>query len=398
MASRCYFVSPNNVADHRRGGASICSLAYLQALAAYAPGRVTLVSPLSTDRMPELPSGVDEVVEVPERRTISKLWHLAAGNSVDRLSPFMDRFLRSVDVRGSVFFMNSSRGGRFSALLRRRGVPSITLFHNVEADFFAVSERESIKRRLLVRAADRNDRLAFRHSAASVFLTGVDAEVMRRRAVQEVRDAIIVERGFFAPSPLPQDPGALPPSTQPEILVNCSLGLPQNVPGLIEFLEQWRIAADRPGLSDATVVLAGSSPPQNLLALAASLPRVRVVASPSDEQMERLFASCRVCVSTIDAGSGIKVRVAEALRRGRPVVATPHSCIGYEDIDARVLRKVGIGSMMSCLAEVLSPASYGELERTARAEFQDKLSYDAGSAAFEAVLSKVERRAGIAAG
>ena len=388
--TRYYFVSPTNVADHRRGGASICSLAWLQAACSHAPGRVTVISPLPRDRMPELPAGVNEVVEVPGRSTLSKLWHLATGSSVDRLSPHVDRFLRKADTRNAAFLMNSSRGGRFSAWLRARGVPSVTFFHNVESDFYAVSERNPLARRLLVRAADRNDRLAFRHSVCSVFLTTADASVMRGRAVQEVHGATVVEQGFFAPIPLPSDVDGFPPSPHPEILVNCSLGLPQNLPGLFGFLDQWGRHAGRPGLAGANVVLAGAAPSAELIARARVLPRVRVIADPSDAHMEELFGRCRVCVSTIDAGSGIKVRVAEALRRGRPVVATRHSCLGYEAIDHQVLRATDIPGMMGEVESVLSAGERGALERLARQEFEDKLSYRAGSARIRTLLEQLE--------
>ncbi len=390
MPTRYFFISPTNVADHRRGGANICSLAYLQAIAAHAPGRVTLVSPLPRDRMPELPAGVDEVVEIPGRSPLSKLWHLAAGRSVDRLSPFVDRWIGSANLRGSIVFMNHSKGGRFSARLRALGIPSITLFHNVEADFYAVSERDPIRRSLVVRAARWNDRLAFEHSAASIFLTGEDARVMRSRASQSVPGALLAEHGFFAPIPLPGEGCGLSASSTQEILVNCSLGLSQNVPGLMSFLDHWQAAAQQGGLAAATVVLAGSSPSESLVARARQIPRVRVVANPSDSEMESLFASCRVCVSTIEAGSGIKVRVAEALRRGRPVVATPHSCIGYEAIDPRVVRRSAIETMMAQLAEVMAVSEPGSLERLARDEFERKLSFEAGSVSLARILERVE--------
>jgi glycosyltransferase involved in cell wall biosynthesis len=107
--------------------------------------------------------------------------------------------------------------------------------------------------------------------------------------------------------------------------------------------------------------------------------------------MDSLFAFCRVCVSTIDAGSGIKVRVSEALRRGRPVVATPHSCVGYEAIDSQVLQVSEIEGMMDAIESVLSSGRPGDLERLSRSEFDAKLSFEAGSRMISDVLERVER-------
>jgi glycosyltransferase involved in cell wall biosynthesis len=393
MAARYFFISAMNVADHRRGGANICALAYLQAVAAHAPGRVTLISPLARDQMPELPDGVDEVIAIPARSSLWKLWHLASGRSVDRMSPFVDRLLRRTELHEAVVFLNASKGGRFARWLGERGVPSVTLFHNVEADFHAASEPGAIRRRLIVRAAAWNDRQAFEHSHASIFLTAADAEVMRQRAQQRIPGATVVECGFFSPIPVVADHSGLPPSDRRDVLLNCSLGLSQNVPGILSFLECWSRSAGRGGLVDATLVLAGSNPSQQLREQALRTTGVRLVADPSDQEMEQLFASCRVCVSTIDAGSGIKVRVSEALRRGRPVVATPHSCVGYEGIDSRVVRRVEIAGMIAEVEAVLATSDRGVLERLARHEFDEKLSFSAGSRMVGRLLDDVERRA-----
>jgi glycosyltransferase involved in cell wall biosynthesis len=389
---RIYFISPTNVADHRHGGASICSLAYLQALAELFPRRLTLISPCSREEMPELPDGVDEVVELPPRSPITKGALLLAGIALDRLSPFVDRWIGQTDLRESVVFMNSSRGGRLARRLHRLGVPCITLFHNVEAEYFGASE-SGLMKALKVRAADLNDRLAFSFSAASVFLSQFDARLMRGRSVQLIPGASTVEEGFFSPRARQGDE-SLPshPAAGAEVLLNCSLGLLQNRPGIMAFLESWQSLAHLPSMQQASLTLAGANPAPELIALAQSLPRVSVCANPSDAEMDSLFARCRVCVSTIDAGSGIKVRVAEALRRGRPVVATPHSCLGYERIDSRVLRCSRIRDMDRALEEVLEWPIPGELESIARHEFEHKLCFEVGRGWLGELLQRVSHR------
>lgn len=378
---RIYFVSALNVGDHVYGGASILSLAYLQAVSAVAPGRVTLVGPLALERAPLLPPGIDDVIRIPERGPITKLAWLAAGKSVDRLSPFVDRLINRLDLSGALFFFNGSSGGRLVYALRRRGVPSITLFHNVEERFWAYTEHNPLMRAMRCRTAAINDRLAFAHSAASILLSPDDAAIMRGQARQQVPGGVVLDDGYFAPRPAAGDSVVPPPAGTADLLVNCSLGLPQNQPGLEAFIRRcWARYACTSALAESRLVLAGANPSAHLMDLASRYPRIEVVANPSDGRMESLFARCFACVSTIDGGSGIKVRVAEALRRGRPVIATPHSCIGYERIDPRILRRASIDEMGTALAAIVADWRGGtDLASQARREFDRVLSFDAGA-------------------
>lgn len=381
MARRIYFVSPTNVADHRRGGASICSLAYLQAVAACAPVGVTLLSPLRREEMPELPDRVDEVIAIPPRSSVTKAVHLLTARSMDRLSPFVDRFVEHRDLSQALFFMNSSRGGGITRWLRDRGVPSITLFHNVEERFVAASVRNPVMRQLMRRAAARSDRLSFECSAASIFLSGVDARLMRARAVQAVHGASIVEDGYFAPEELRGESGPLPAPTARDLVIACHLGVPQNVPGIVRFVREcWPRCLRMRALADARLVIAGASPAPEIVEATRGVDRLDLVANPDDAAQRSILARAVACVSTIDAGSGIKVRVAESLRAGRPAVGTAHSFIGYERIDRRTLLEADFEGMPGAIADVIADPRPDVRCELARREYEEKLSFAAGAA------------------
>ncbi len=388
-ARRIFFVSPTNVADHRRGGASICSLAYLQALAEAAPG-LTLVSPCHRGEMPELPDGVDDVVQIPARSSVAKVSSLLSGRALDRLSPHVDRLLRSRDVSGALFFMNSSRGGRFSRWLADRGIPSITLFHNVEEQFVSASVRTPVLRQLMRWAADRNDRDAFAYSCASIFLSDLDADTMLQRTRQRQPDARLVRNGYFSPKPRAGDPGPLPGPTARDFLISCHLGVAQNVPGVLRFIDQdWRRCVADGRLAGSRLIIAGSSPAPSIVAACRSQPRIELAPDPTDSVMRELMARSIACISTIDAGSGIKVRVAEALRLGRPVVGTAHSFIGYERIDPRVRIVAEIGAMHRQLALLAADPQVGGLCTLASDEFAGKLSYSHGASWVRELVSSL---------
>ncbi|MBY5947415.1 glycosyltransferase [Photobacterium rosenbergii] len=59
---------------------------------------------------------------------------------------------------------------------------------------------------------------------------------------------------------------------------------------------------------------------------------IEVVCTPSEDEMRSLFENALFFISLVRFGSGMKTKVAEALKFGLPVIGTQHSFIGYEDI------------------------------------------------------------------
>ncbi len=365
-------------------------MAYLQAVAEAAPGALTLISPCRREEMPDLPDGVDEVVQIPQRSLVAKVSTLLSGRALDRLSPFVDHLLSSRDLSRALFFMNSSRGGRFSRWLADRGIPSITLFHNVEERFVSASVRTPVLRQLMLRAADRNDRDAYEFSAASIFLSDLDADTMALRSRPRQPGARRVLNGYFSPKPIPGDPGSLPNPAGRDFIIACHLGVAQNIPGILRFIDQeWSKCVADSRLAGSRLIVAGASPSPSIVAACRSQPRIELVPSPTESVMRDLMGRSIACISAIDAGSGIKVRVAEALRLGRPVIGTTHSFIGYERIDPRVRIVAEIGSMHPRLADLATDPQVAGLCMLASAEFASKLSYSYGASWIRELVSSL---------
>jgi hypothetical protein len=269
-------------------------------------------------------------------------------------------------------------------------VPSITLFHNVEEQFVSASVRNPALRFQMRRVADRNDRLAFAWSSVSIFLSDFDAGLMLRRSRQAVPGARLVRSGFFSPRPQVADPGPVPLPVGRDLLIACHLGVEQNIPGIVRFLERsWPLVRDGAGLDVGRLYIAGAHPAQRIVDAVRGQAGVSLVGNPSEQEMRRLLSSSVACVSTIDAGSGIKVRVSESLREGRPVIGTPHSFIGYESIDRRVLMEADAGELHGPIQRLLRRDDVAELCVLARREFDAKLSYDAGAVRMADLLSEV---------
>ncbi len=108
--------------------------------------------------------------------------------------------------------------------------------------------------------------------------------------------------------------------TEESILYVGSLGWEANVDGLIWFLEEgWaKLKAKRPNIK---FYIVGKSPDPRIEALAA--PHEDVILTGFVEDLEDYYTKCRAFVTPLRFGSGVKLKVMNAMFRGMPVVTTP---------------------------------------------------------------------------
>jgi len=75
-------------------------------------------------------------------------------------------------------------------------------------------------------------------------------------------------------------------------------------------------------LPEIEFIVAGANPPAELVALAHSLPNIRITGRVSDEELAALYERARVAVAPLRFGAGVKGKVVEALLKGLPIVTT----------------------------------------------------------------------------
>ncbi|AQT78576.1 glycosyl transferase family 1 [Mycolicibacterium litorale] len=146
------------------------------------------------------------------------------------------------------------------------------------------------------------------------------------------------------------------------------LSLPHNDDGLRSFLRTvWPVVLDR--LPGARLRVIGREARPDLLALASTLPdSVTIEGYVAD--LGDALAGVAALVNPLRFGSGIKLKVIEALSRALPVVSTP---VGAEGIDSGPGTGVLVGTEPAELAELLcsltDPARNAEVSDQARAHF-----------------------------
>lgn len=122
------------------------------------------------------------------------------------------------------------------------------------------------------------------------------------------------------------------PAVEHEVLFVGNFRHPPNLEGALWLArEVWPLV--QRAHPAARLTLAGREPPAEILALAS--PTIRVPGTLAD--MRPLFAQASVFVAPIFWGSGIRIKLLEALAAGIPIVATPLSAEGMDVAESAII-------------------------------------------------------------
>lgn len=110
------------------------------------------------------------------------------------------------------------------------------------------------------------------------------------------------------------------------ILITGSLWYGPNYEGVIWFINNvWDTIK-----SYCNLYIAGARPASKLKELALNDPKISLFENP--ENIEPIFKLADIYISPIFSGAGMKVKNAEAMSYGLPIVGSKHSFIGYEKV------------------------------------------------------------------
>lgn len=116
-------------------------------------------------------------------------------------------------------------------------------------------------------------------------------------------------------------------SKRVKMILNGSLWFGPNYEGIKWFLEEVYKRLDIP----KSLIIAGANPNTELVELVKHLQDVTLISSP--ESMAPYFQQANIAIAPVFDGAGMKVKVAEALSFGLPVVGTSHAFEGYDITD-----------------------------------------------------------------
>jgi hypothetical protein len=363
-------------------GGSQCTLAFLQAVSELHGGRVEYLGP------PWLPceTGYDVEVaavhEVGDRSALAKAWHLLRGDSIDRVSPHVRAFMAARAGSQAVAYFNGDSVG--AAVNEASGLGHATVFipHNFTPAYLAAQgDAQGIvePRRRDIAARSAVD--GFGHSRARVCLTLEDRDRFVEATRRPELSGSCIAPCYFAykRKNVASVRTLVDETVGPSVLINTNLAVPANIEGIVFFVREVlpRLTREVPGLR---VIIAGRAPPRPIYDLLKLSPALEVHARPEPAAMDRLFGSASVCLAIAYRGSGIKLRVAEALRNGVPVVSTRHCAVGYESVSGGVLR---IGDTAEEIAKGITEflaADRREVAELCKSEHERCFGFDVGVA------------------
>lgn len=160
----------------------------------------------------------------------------------------------------------------------------------------------------------RFEESACARAAATILMTDNEASLVRQ-AIPSSRIEIIangVDFNYWTPS-------TTPPSAPPSLAFVGQLDYFPNSSGAIWFARDI-FPTLRAAIPNLEFVIAGRNPGRDVLDLA-SLPGVRVIASPPD--VRPIIASASAVVAPLQLARGLQNKVLEALAMGKRVLATP---------------------------------------------------------------------------
>lgn len=119
-------------------------------------------------------------------------------------------------------------------------------------------------------------------------------------------------------------------SKQYTFLITGSLSFGPNLHGIIWFIENVWNRISKNIHATVELIVAGSKPADELKALISKNNTISLIDTPKD--MTPYLLKADAYIAPIFDGAGMKVKVAEALSFGLPVIGTDHAWIGYETI------------------------------------------------------------------
>lgn len=220
--------------------------------------------------------------------------------------------------------------------IKKSGAKIITIHHNVERDYNRANKPSVVYRLPYMYFTDKAEREVLQASDVNLTLTANDAA--RFQSWYTDRDLHLRPIGLC-------EYHAIEAKTLPEkpfgnvFAITGSLCFRQSAEPVIRFVNEYYPLL-RKHFEGCRLIIAGRNPNEELQAVCAAHDGIELIANPDD--INAVIEQADVYICPINVGSGIKLRVLDGLRHGRPVVCHEVSAVGYE----RLMEKGAMFSYM----------------------------------------------------
>lgn len=227
------------------------------------------------------------------------------------------------------------------------GIPIIIRAHNVETDYTKAvyNTNKNLKNYITYLITKKLEKKCLKYKSLLIPITEYD----KNQFIKYYRS----KSCFVIPIGLPHN--QLPnvyKTNRPKITMIGSLWFGPNADGAEWFLRNvWKNVSNTI-CKDYDFILAGSNPRKEIQELAKELPNVYIYANP--ETVTQFYQQTDIFVAPIFYGSGMKIKVAEAMSYGLHIIVSNHAFIGYESADELIYKANTAEEFINCLKTICS--------------------------------------------
>lgn len=264
---------------------------------------------------------------------------------------------------------------------KKNNLPVIVRMHNVERDYFR--NLYTMKRDLLSKIQELvygyNERKCVEKSDAILAIT--DADYTR---ILELYGAEFSPKIAVNPVCISDESSDLNDEKK-GFLITGSLWYGPNADGALWVLKDVWPFFDKLNIP---LVIAGSNPNPEIIKASKPFKNVWIVENPSD--MSVYFSRAKYYIAPIFSGTGMKVKVAEAMMYGLPIVASEHALIGYQVNEATKCFN-GASELICSMKELLAikDEDYMTLQQMQRAHYFANYSMNTSIQNYRYTFSKI---------
>lgn len=229
-----------------------------------------------------------------------------------------------------VIVLSNSRLGFIAKSMRESGYKGkiITHFDNIEYDYCDEYAKKfnKIKSYLFTKVekgnVKRDELQALKYSDECIFLTKRDEN--RSYELYNIKS-----KSNIIPICLEDDDEELKiKSSKTTFVFLASLWYPPNVEGIIWFLENIWIKNYKEN-NNVELIIAGSRPDSKIYEYK-TIENIKII--PNFRNVSDIIPQGSIFISPIIHGAGMKVKIAEALKIGIPIIASKESLVGYDEV------------------------------------------------------------------
>lgn len=207
-------------------------------------------------------------------------------------------------------------------LSRIKDKPLVVKVHNVEYDYSNndYEKNKSLLKWIIAKLSYKQEKVILRRANSILVLTENDKERIGELYGSELESKILLNPVSLSIKKIEKKKKENPL----KLLITGSLWYGENVNGVLWFLQNVFSKLN----VNVELIVAGAKPNENLKTEVKKYKNVRLIDTPIT--MEPYFRECDLFIAPIFCGAGMKVKVAEALSYGKPVLGTDHALLGYE--------------------------------------------------------------------